>query len=355
MNSAVRTAIAGVAIVLLAVSCGRQKNQKKDYNTVKIDTVEAAESSMLLHFPGKVVASEEVGLSFKVSGTIAKIYVDEGSKVRTGQLLALMDTTDYRIQLDATQAEYDQVKADAQRVISLYDQKVTTKQNYDKAVYGLKQIEAKYNNHKNQLAYCRLYAPVAGTIQAKNFEQGENVSAGMPVLTMVGGGAPEVVINIPAADYIRRAEFESYDCSFDIFPSVKYDLKLLSVSPKANANQLYNLRFQVQKGEGQMPSPGMNTNVNIHCSKNGVSSFKVPAGGIFVENDTEYVFVLRDCVLEKRQVATERLLSDGDAIVTSDMLEVGDTVAASGTHYVKEGEKVRPLEEASKTNIGGLL
>lgn len=99
----------------------------------------------------------------------------------------------------------------------------------------------------------------------------------------------------------------------------------------------------------------MNTNVNIHCSKNGVSSFKVPAGGIFVENDTEYVFVLRDCVLEKRQVATERLLSDGDAIVTSDMLEVGDTVAASGTHYVKEGEKVRPLEEASKTNIGGLL
>lgn len=198
--------------------------------------MEAAESSMLLHFPGKVVASEEVGLSFKVSGTIAKIYVDEGLKVCAGQLLALMDTTDYRIQLDATQAEYDQVKADAQRVISLYDQKVTTKQNYDKAVYGLKQIEAKYNNHKNQLAYCRLYAPVAGTIQAKNFEQGENVSAGMPVLTMVGGGAPEVVINIPAADYIRRAEFESYDCSFDIFPGVKYDLKLLAVSPKANAN-----------------------------------------------------------------------------------------------------------------------
>ena len=97
--------------------------------------ISAAEQS-ILQYPGKVKAAEDASLSFRVSGTIRRIYVKEGARVRKGQLLADLDPTDYQIQLDATEAEYLQVKSEAERVMALYKDGGTTpaandKQNMD--------------------------------------------------------------------------------------------------------------------------------------------------------------------------------------------------------------------------------
>ena len=50
-----------------------------------------------------------------------------------------------------------------ERGMALYKENVTTPDANDKAVYGLRQITAKYNHAKDQLAYTRLYAPVSYT------------------------------------------------------------------------------------------------------------------------------------------------------------------------------------------------
>ena len=67
----------------------------------------------------------------------------------------------------------------------------------------------------------------------------------MPVISMVSAGIPEVEINLPAADYIRRDRFDGYHCTFDLYPGENYPLKLISVTPKANANQPANGSRQV--------------------------------------------------------------------------------------------------------------
>ena len=92
------------------------------------------------------------------------MHVNDGTYVRKGQLLAELDPTDYQVQLDATEAEYKQIKAEAERVMALYKDNGTTPSANDKAVYGLKQITAKYRHHKDQLGYTRLYAPFSGYI-----------------------------------------------------------------------------------------------------------------------------------------------------------------------------------------------
>ncbi len=209
-----------------------------------------------LQYPGKVKAAQDISLAFRVSGTIQKIYVKDGARVQAGQLLAELDPTDYQVQLDATEAEYKQIKAEAERVMALYKDNGTTPSANDKAVYGLKQITAKYRHHKDQLGYTRLYAPFNGYIQKRLFEAHETVGAGMPVLSMISNSAPEVEINLPAAEYIRREQFDRYRCTFDIYPEQTYELKLISVTPKANANQLYTMRLQLTTDNRPVPSPG---------------------------------------------------------------------------------------------------
>ena len=319
--------LAGISLILF-MSCARSEKGTKDTQTVKIDTVVSASSQTALQFPGKVKAAQDISLAFRVSGTIRKIYVEDGARVREGQLLAELDPADYRVQLDATEAEYKQIKAEAERVMALYKENGTTPNANDKAVYGLKQITAKYQHHKDQLEYTRLYAPFCGFIQKKLFEAHETIGAGMPVISMVSAGIPEVEINLPAADYIRRDRFDGYHCTFDLYPGENYPLKLISGSPKANANQLYTMRLQM-----------------------------VPGWALLQKDGITYVFGYDPSAWKVHccEVTVLRLLSDGRAMVVSDTLHAGEIVVASGVHHIEDGENVRPLATGSKTNVGVLL
>ena len=348
--------LASITTCLLA-SCNSSTKDAREYQTVKIDTVTSANGQTYLQYPGKVKAAQDISLAFRVSGTIRKIYVKDGARVQAGQLLAELDPTDYQVQLDATEAEYKQIKAEAERVMALYKENGTTPSANDKAVYGLKQITAKYQHHKDQLGYTRLYAPFNGYIQKRLFEAHETIGAGMPVLSMISGGAPEVEINLPAAEYIRREQFNQYHCTFDIYLDRSYPLKLISVTPKANANQLYTMRLQLVADKQPVPSPGMNTMVTIRCDSDDAHSMSVPCNAILQKDGKAGVFVYTpsDNKVSRREVTIVRLMSDGRCIITSDELKPGELVVSAGIHHIQNGETVKPLPAASKTNIGGLL
>ena len=349
--------IVGISLLSLA-SCKGKVKMARDCQTVKIDTVISADEQTYLQYPGKVKAAQDISLAFRVSGTIQKIYVENGARVSQGQLLAELDPTDYQVQLDATEAEYKQIKADAKRVMSLYKDSVTTSSANDKAVYGLKQIAAKYRHHKDQLNYTKLYAPFNGFVQKRLFDSHETVAAGMPVVSIISEGSPEVEINLPAVEYIRRQQFTRYYCTFDIYPHQRYALELISVTPKANANQLYTMRLQLKKEDKQaVPSPGMNTMVTIECSEGDVCNLSVPGGAILRENGRTSIFLYdaSSHAIRRCDVTVTRLLSDGRCLITSDGANPGDLVVASGVHHVKEGEQVEPLLPAAETNVGGLL
>ncbi len=382
------------------LSCSNGAKDTREYQTVKTDTVVSAGGQTSLQYPGKVKAAQDISLAFRVSGTIQKIYVKDGARVQAGQLLAELDPTDYQVQLDATEAEYKQIKAEAERVMALYKDNGTTPSANDKAVYGLKQITAKYRHHKDQLGYTRLYAPFSGYIQKRLFEAHETVGAGMPVLSMISNSAPEVEINLPAAEYIRREQFDRYRCTFDIYPEQTYELKLISVTPKANANQLYTMRLQLVTDNRPVPSPGMNTMVTILCNNDSSRNLSVPGSAVLQKDGKACVFVYNpsdskvhsrevtilcnndssrnlsvpgSAVLQKdgkacvfvynpsdskvhsREVTLVRLLSNGRSIIASDGLQPGDQVVSAGIHHIKDGETVTPLPAASDTNIGGLL
>ena len=349
--------LAGISLLSLA-SCKGKDKVEEDRQTVKIDTVISADEQAYLQYPGKVKAAQDISLAFRVSGTIRKIYVENGARVSQGQLLAELDPTDYQVQLDATEAEYKQIKADAKRVMSLYKDSVTTSSANDKAVYGLKQIAAKYRHHKDQLNYTKLYAPFNGFVQKRLFEAHETIGAGMPVLSIISSSMPEVEINLPAAEYIRRGQFHSYYCSFDVYPGKTYRLKLISITPKANANQLYTVRLQLLADKQQpVPSPGMNTMVTIQYDEENSCQLSVPSGAVLQIDGKAQVFVYNpsDNRITAREVTLLRLTSNGRSLISSNHLKPGELVVSSGVHHIKDGETVKPLAGTSGTNIGGLL
>lgn len=346
--------IIGVLVLCLS-ACTGQQAKKAAVQYVRTDTVRAYGDQGVALYPGKVKAAEDVSLAFRVSGTIQRFYADEGSFVRKGQLVAELDPRDYQVQLSATEAEYKQVKAEAERVMALYKQNSTTANNNDKAVYGLQQITAKYNNHKDQLAYTKLYAPFDGYVQKRLFDTHETVGAGMPVFSMICKGVPEVEIHIPASAYMERELMDGYSCTFDVFPDEVFPLSLVSVNQKANANQLYTMRLRLGSSpSGKMPAAGMPAMVRISTRLNTGAEVLIPVTSLFSEKDKSFVYVLRNRKLQKREVKPVRFRPDGSAVIAGG-LQAGEIVVTAGVHVVKDGQEVEPLPGVSSSNVGGLL
>lgn len=347
----------GIVLLCLLCSCSGSKQQEQQQVLVKVDTVKLASQRTHRQYPGKVKAAQDVSLAFRVSGTLQRIVVEDGAPVRQGQLLAELDPTDYQVQLDATEAEYRQIKGDAERVMALYADSATTASQYDKAVYGLQQITAKYRHHQDQLSYTRLYAPFNGYVQKHLFEAHETVGAGMPIISMIGGGEPEVEINLPAAEYIRREQFSSYHCTFQLYPGEVYPLKLISITPKANANQLYTMRLLIDSKGKPLPSPGMNTMVTIVSEEHDGELLSVPGTALFEEGRQSYLYRYSpsDGTIRKVVVKAVRAQSNGHILVKSPTLQMGEVIVATGVHHLKEGTRVTPMPAPTATNVGGLL
>lgn len=326
---------------------------------VRVDTVRTVGTVVAMEFPGRVVSADEANLSFKVSGTIARVLVREGDYVKAGQLVAELDDADYRVQLSATEAEHALVKAEAERVMALYGEGATTASNYDKARYGLNQMEAKLQNHRNQLGYCKLYAPYSGRVRKVFMDSRETVAAGMPVVGIAGAGVPEILVNLPATAYLQRGSFVSYEAVFTVLPGETTPLDFVSVMGEANTNQLYTLRLRLSQ-PNPLVSPGMSAWVTVRSDSRSDGTASLPSTAIVEDGGKSYVFLYAPGTktVSRRQVDVIKLHTDGTAEVRGINVAAGGNetlVVSSGVHFIADGDRVECLAPMSSTNVGGLL
>lgn len=359
-----------LACVAALVSCGGKT--KQDNETVKmVNVAECRDANELppTSFTGLARSADLVNVAFRVSGTISRVVVKEGDYVKKGQLLAILDDRDYQVQLNATKAEYESVKADAERVIALYEDGSTTAQNYDKARYGLQQISQKLANHTNQLHDTRLVAPMAGFVRQKLRESGEAVAAGLPVMELSSSDRLEIEIDLPAKEFLNLNEYLDFYCTFNVTGAKRYPLKVVRTSVEANANQLYSVYLQFKDGISHKGvTAGMSAMVygrkrTQRSSMDETGTVKdeehdiiIPATSLVRDGNTTCVFVVDEKEGVVRQRTVKLVLINPDGTVTvSRGVSVGEKVVRTGAHSLSDGQKVEIMAEPSKTNVGGMI
>ena len=345
-----------MGIALFFSACRSSESTGKQVMIVKAEVVRSHQGELQITYPGRIKAAADVDLAFRVAGPILRMPAEIGRFVRKGTVLAEIDPRDYEIQLKATEAEYNQIKAEAERVIELYNRKSVPVNDYDKAVSGLQQISAKYAAHTNALRDTRLLAPFDGYIQKKYFDDNETVAAGIPVISMINTNYFEVEIDIPSVDYVRQNLFRKFSCVADVFPGETFPLELIDIAKKANLNQLYRVRLRLKPDTRVALAAGMSVNVVIDYGVDGTSLMEVPLEAIFEEKGNSAVWIYRPETksVERRNVQIRQILKNGKVVIDKG-LDEGEMVVTAGVHKLKEGMKVELLKPVPATNIGGLL
>lgn len=354
----VTTLCVAAFLVGMTSGCKSGNSQTKEpiIQNVRIAAAESCGNTRTVSYPGRVQAAQDVNLSFRVAGPIAAIHFNEGQHVSKGDTLAEIEERDYALQLAATTAQYEQVKAEAERVIELADRGSAAQNDYDKARYGLEQVTALYHAHQNSLNDTKMTAPFDGWVQQVLFQAGETVGAGMPVISLISDGAPIVKVEVPAEDFANIDAAARYWCTSGTYPGHAFLLRLIDITKKANLNQLFTARFALEPAhDGTMPQPGTGVSVSIEYPTGQAGHVKVPATAMFSHQGQDCVWVINpENKVSRRAVTVTDMDRDG-MITVSAGLRAGEHVVTAGVNSLKDGEQVRILPEASSSNVGNLL
>lgn len=344
-----------IAVSLLVCACSGGNKQEGFRRGVYLTHPTQVSGDVVKSYPGIIEAAHEINLGFKTAGQISRIHVKEGDYVRRGQLLATLDDADYRLAVEASQVRYDQLADETQRTEQLFKAKSVSTNDYEKASAGLKQLGVQLRADKNKLAYTRLYAPTDGYVRSVNFSPAEMVDAGTSVFRIMDVSRFEVAADIPVDEYLRRKDFVRFCCR--AVDDVRYmPMRLLSLTPKADGNQLYRLRLAFETEPDRTLTAGMNVEVRVDIAgAQGGLAYSLPFSAVFQKEGKACVWVLRsDSTVERRIVTIDKTVTDGHILVIGG-LTGNERIVRSGVGALTEGEKVRVIERPSETNVGGLL
>ncbi|MDI6838552.1 MAG: efflux RND transporter periplasmic adaptor subunit, partial [Rhizobiaceae bacterium] len=213
----------GLSLIMaaaLATGCSEQESKAESVvRPVKVIEVAAGEKGRRLEYSGAVKARYEINLAFRVNGKITERPVDIGDRVRPGDILARLDAADY--ELAVTRAEADlrsagkqvgTLKLFKQRAETLYAKDAASKSEldqrtlaYDQALSTEQSAISALEQAKNQVAYTKLHADMAGIVTAVNGEPGQVVGSGTPVVTIAMDGEKEVQVAVPETEIANFA------------------------------------------------------------------------------------------------------------------------------------------------------
>jgi len=349
--------ILAILVALIFSSCAPKQNEQEAITRkVKVATPKKDSTVLTRNFSGIIQESTETNLAFRVAGPIEKINIKEGDYVKKGQLVAQIYPRDYQIQVDAAQAQYEQVKSEFERLAELKKRESVSANDYEKALAGEKMLRSKLEHAKDQLNDTKLYAPYSGYIQSVKYSEGELVDAGMPVAKLLDTDSYSIEVDLPISFFVHRENFTTFTCQQPVVSDSVFQLQLIGHKAKASNNQLFTTKFRLPNNGDTKFLPGMNVEVGISYKSKCECPLHVPLTSVFNDNGKAFVWIFdkTKSTIHKREVITDGLAGEGRVRISSG-IKTTDTIIVSGVNALHEGEKVEILKSTSETNIGGLL
>ena len=305
MKTFIPTAVPAVLIAALACGCTQQKPPAEAARPVRTAEVRYGGAQQSTRYFGTVQVRHEVDQAFRVGGKIAARRVDVGSTVREGDVLALLDDTDYRLAADAARqqliaatAQAQQARSDQKRLDALRSDGSVSASDDERAQSGAQRAQAAAEAQarnlelaQNKLKYTTLRAPQSGVVTAVRFEVGQVIPEGQPVVSIADQVEPEIVVDVPE-DHFASFKSARFKASLASAPEDVFDVVVRELSPQAAAQtRTYRARLKPVTRR-QMPLGGTATLVAERPASD-VSVASLPASAITQSDGKPAVWVVR--------------------------------------------------------------
>jgi RND family efflux transporter MFP subunit len=354
-------------------------------DAVEVQTVAARQLASggadrtILNASGYVTARREATVSAKVTGKVVEVLIEEGMKVKEGQVLARLDDSNVRTSLDVAEAELQSTRltleetraqlkqADLEfaRDTELAKAKYISPSDLDKAESDAMTLRARVIRQqqdittaerqvslwKQQIEDMVIRAPFDGVITTKNAQPGEMlspVSAGggftrTGIGTVVDMKSLEIELDVNE-NYINRVEpAQPAEATLDAYPDWKIPCKVIAIIPTADRQKsTVKVRVGFDKLDPRI-LPDMSVKVAFRETAAAPTAVTravlVPKSALLSQDGHDVVFVAQNGRAERRAVTV--IDTQGDDSVLSAGLSAGEIIVVNPPSVLKDGSPVK--------------
>ncbi len=371
-----------VVVVILIIILLNVKFKGKA-EMVRVEKAAIDEIKAVVSAPGRVSPENEVNISSDIMGKLEKLNIEEGDRIKRGQVVAELDRTREeaaveiaRSSLRSAEASYALKKSAFERQRKLFEKQLISKEafeagntEYTMAKLAVDERRANLKNALENLEKTIIRSPLEGVVTKLNVEEGEIVVTGTmnnpgTVLMVLSDLAHmEVECAVDESDIIDLCLDQKAEITVDAFGDTIFSGHVVEVS---NAGQtIYSgtqeemTNFEVKvafDSTDHRLRPGMSSTVDIITAKED-SALVVPIQCVVQQGEDDEkktgVFVVEDDKVVFREVRSG--ISSETHIQINDGLEEGETIV-SGPYSIlsklKDGDSVNIKEETEKDEKG---
>ena len=327
-----------------------------------------AQSNAILTASGYVVAQRKAALASKATGRLVKLNVVEGDRVVKDEVVAQLEDSDIRTQLDqaranlkVNEAELKDANQSLARQRSLLEKGLTSQAEYDAAESRLGRVLASIEYAKAIVASAevalentRIRAPFNGTVLTKNADVGEmvvpmaaSVGSRSAVVTIADMTSLQVEADVSESNIQRIKPDQPCEITLDAYPDARYQgyvAKIVPTADRAKATVMTKVGF-AEYDARVLPEMSAKvlflTKANDEAQQRVKPFLTVAADAVVERNGRKVVFMVRDGKAVQVVVAVGRLV--GSYVEITSGLSPGDKVIEKVSEQIAEGVKVKPV------------
>ena len=354
---------------LALFGCGKQSDidEPRPERTVGVIHPQRGPMSLSIELPGDLVGFYEAALHAKVTGYLASISVDKGDRVKSGQVLAVIEVPELHSNLEQAQARMaiDQITYQRLRRVQISDPRLIAQQDVDIANAKYRQAQASVRTLQTMVGYTHIIAPFDGIVtgrfadpgalvRAGGGDIGENESSalispgategagghrggGGPILTLAKMDRLRVYVYVSGrwCRYIRRGTPATL--TFDELPGVSVTGSVTRYAESLDLSTRTMLtEIDIANPTGVL-YPRMYAQVNLVLVEHP-DAMRLPIAAVNQEGSKASVFVVKNGQLAETPVQTG--LTSPDYIEITSGLTMRDSVVAPFSSDLRKGMKV---------------
>lgn len=310
-------------------------------HTVHVAIVQVAPLGQSLRAVGLLAPKDQARLAFKVGGYIDAIHIEEGQRVKAGQLLAELKRTEIDALLSQARQSSAKAKRDLARAKSLYADGVATLEQVEDLTTASEVASAAERAAGFNAQHAEIRAPGDGVVLQKLADANELVQAGQPVLSLGKAGRGWVVrLGLADRDIVRMRSGDAASIDFDAWPGQRFLGQVGMISSAADpATGTFTLEVPVEPGEFRFVQ-GLVAKVVL--TPHGTPLVPVvPIQALIEANGDEAgVFVLDADGSHVRRVTIRIGRMSGGAVEVRGGVEPGTRIIVDGAAFLENGEAV---------------
>lgn len=361
-----------VLTAVVLTSCGSKSKQMGEAsNDFAVETVQTTTADLKTSYPATIKGMQDIEIRPKVSGYLVKLLVDEGSTVRKGQPLFLIDSEQYRAAVKAAQAQVKVCKANiATQKLTVENKRMLFKQNIISS-YDLQMAENTLTSYEAQLAaaqaqlqsardnlsWCTVTSPADGVVGSIPYRVGSLVSAqSAEALTTVSNISKMYVYFSMTEKQLLALTREAGGINAAIKKMPAVSLVLSDGSTYSQSGTISTVSGVIDSSTGSVQMRATFDNAQHVLRSGGTGSILVPThsndaimvpqSATFDVQDKKFVYVVNN----DKSVATREITvlpqNDGQTYVVASGLRSGERIVVDGVNQLKNGQKINPITRA---------